>query len=347
MSKPIKVGIVGYGYASKTFHAPFLAMLEEFELTTISSSDASKVHADHPNVKVVSTPEELLADTEIELVVIPTPNDTHYPLACKALAAGKHVVVDKPFTLNVKEAEDLQQRAEKAGKLLSVYHNRRWDSGYRTVKKILQDGCLGEIKYYESHFDRFRPVVRQRWREANIPGAGIWYDLGPHVIDQVLQYFGKPKAITVDLGIIRPGAEAVDYFHAMLDYADKKVVLHSTTVAAAPMPIYTIHGMKGSYVKYGLDTQEDALKSGAIPQGEHWGEDPNHGVVTLSQGDEMVAKPWNNEKGNYGGYYEAIYDAIRLGKPNPVTPSEAIDIMKLIEAGMQSAKEKRTIENIF
>ncbi|VEB69972.1 Uncharacterized oxidoreductase ydgJ [Providencia rustigianii] len=347
MSKPIKVGIVGYGYASKTFHAPFLAMLDGFELTTISSSDANKVNIDFPDVKVVATPEQLFADPEIELVVIPTPNDTHYPLARDALAAGKHVVVDKPFTLSVEEAVKLKEQAEKAGKLLSIYHNRRWDSGFRTVQKILRDGCLGEIKYYESHFDRYRPVVRQRWREADIPGAGIWYDLGPHVIDQVLQYFGKPTGITVDLGIIRPGAQAVDYFHAMLEYGDKKVVLHSTTLAAAPMPIYTIHGMQGSYVKYGLDTQEDALKGGAIPQGEHWGEDPNLGIVTLSQDDDIVSKPWPNEKGNYGGYYDAIYDAIRLGKPNPVTPNEAIDIMKLIEAGIASAQQKRTIENIF
>ncbi|MGO2333893.1 oxidoreductase [Providencia sp.] len=347
MSKPIKVGIIGYGYASKTFHTPFLARLAGFELTAISSSDPSKVKADWPNINVVSSPEAIFADPEIELVVIPTPNDTHYPLSRDALAAGKHVVVDKPFTLNVEEALKLKQQAEKAGKLLSIYHNRRWDSGFRTVKKLLQDGCLGEIKYYESHFDRFRPVVRQRWREADIPGAGIWYDLGPHLLDQVLQYFGKPKGITVDLGKIRPGAEAVDYFHAMLEYADKKVVLHSTILAAAPMPIYIIHGMKGSYVKYGLDTQEDCLKNGLFPQDESWGEDQNKGIVTLSQGDEFITQEWSNEKGNYGGYYEAIHDAIRLGKANLVTPNEAIDIMKLIEAGILSAKEKRTIEVIF
>ena len=347
MSKPIKVGIVGYGYASKTFHAPFLARLEGYDLTTISSSDADKVKADWPNVNVVSSPDALFADPEIELVVIPTPNDTHYPLSRDALAAGKHVVVDKPFTLNVEEALKLKEQADKAGKLLSIYHNRRWDSGFLTVQKILREGGLGDIKYYESHFDRFRPVVRQRWREADIPGAGIWYDLAPHLLDQVLQYFGKPKGITVDLGKIRPGAQATDYFHAMLEYDDKKVVLHSTTLAAASMPIYTIHGMKGSYVKYGLDTQEDSLKQGAYPQDETWGIDPNNGIVTLSQGDDLISQEWPNEKGNYGGYYVAIHDAIRHGKPNPVTPNEAIDIMKLIEAGIISAREKRTVESIF
>ncbi|MGG4607133.1 oxidoreductase [Providencia sp. Me31A] len=347
MSKPIKVGILGYGYASKTFHAPFLGTLEGYDLTSISSSDPSKVKADWPDVNVAASPEAIFADKDIELVVIPTPNDTHFPLAQAALAAGKHVVVDKPFTLDVAQAEQLKLQAEKAGKLLSVYQNRRWDSGFLTVKKILQEGCLGDIKYYESHFDRYRPAVRQRWREANIPGAGIWYDLGPHLLDQVLQYFGKPTAITADLAMIRPNAQAVDYFHTILQYADKKVVLHATTLAAAPMPIYVIHGMNGSYVKYGLDTQESCLKNGAKPEGVNWGVDSNTGNVTLSQNDELITQPWPNEKGNYGGYYHAIYKAIRNGEANPVTPSEAIDIMKLIEAGIRSATEKRTIESIF
>lgn len=347
MSKPIKVAIIGYGYASKTFHAPFLGILEGYDLTTISSSDPSKVKADWPNIHVAASPEAVFADKDIELVVIPTPNDTHFPLAQAALAAGKHVVVDKPFTLDVSQAEQLKQQAEQAGKLLSVYHNRRWDSGFLTVKKILEEGKLGDIKYYESHFDRYRPLVRQRWREADIPGAGIWYDLGPHLLDQVLQYFGRPLGINVDLAMIRPNAQAVDYFHAVLQYADKKVVLHATTLAAAPTPIYVIHGMNGSYVKYGLDPQEDCLKAGQRPEGTDWGVDTNMGSVTLSQGDELITQSWPNQRGNYGGYYQGIYDAIRHGKPNPVTPSEAIDIMKLIEAGIRSAKEKRTIEAIF
>ncbi|CAK7055373.1 oxidoreductase [Providencia huaxiensis] len=347
MSKPIKVGVIGYGYASKTFHASFLGFLKEYDLTAISTSDPNKVKADWPNVNVVASPEAIFADNDIELVVIPTPNETHFPLAKAALSAGKHVVVDKPFTLDVAQAEQLKQQAEQSGKLLSIYHNRRWDSGFLTVKKILQDGCLGDIKYYESHFDRYRPMVRQRWREANIPGSGIWYDLGPHLLDQVLQYFGKPMGITADLAMIRPNAEAVDYFHVILQYATKKVVLHATTLAAAPMPIYVIHGMNGSYVKYGLDPQEDCLKSGMKPEGEKWGVDDNTGIVTLSQGEALITQPWPNEKGNYGGYYQAIYDAIRHNKPNPVTPSEAIDIMKLIEAGIRSATEKRTIESIF
>ena len=344
MSKAIKVGIVGYGYASKTFHAPFIANMDGYELVAISSSDPNKVKADWPDMTVVSSPESLFSNPDIELIVIPTPNDTHYPLAQEALAAGKHVVVDKPFTVTVDEAELLKQQAENAGLLLSVYHNRRWDSGFLTMKKLLADGRLGDIKYYESHFDRYRPAVRQRWREAAGAGGGIWYDLGPHLLDQVLQFFGQPQSITADLAMIRPGAEAVDYFHATLDYADKKVVLHSTTVAAAEQPVYIVHGMEGSYVKFGLDIQEDHLKVGEKPQGEDWGVDKRNGIVTLSRNDELSQQEWPNEKGNYGGYYQAIYDAIRHGKPNPVTAEQAINVMKLIEAGELSAKNRQTIE---
>ncbi|EKT56183.1 oxidoreductase [Providencia sneebia] len=347
MSAPIKVGIIGYGYASKTFHVPFIVTLPEYQLTAISSSNPEKVTADWPEVAVVSTPEQLFSNPEIDLIIIPTPNDTHYPLASAALAAGKHVVVDKPFTITVEEAELLKQQAIKAGKLLSIYHNRRWDAGYLTLKKLLADGCLGDIKYYESHFDRYRPMTRQRWRESSVAGGGIWYDLGPHLLDQALQFFGKPQSITADLAMIRPGAEAVDYFHVILNYSDKKVILHSTTVAAAETPLYVVHGMNGSYVKYGLDSQEECLKNGMLPTGAEWGIDPKNGSVTLSQNDELVTTEWVNEKGNYGGYYLEIYEAIRHGAKNPVLPQEAIDIMRLIEAGILSAQEKRTVNVEF
>ncbi|MDE9539170.1 oxidoreductase [Xenorhabdus bovienii] len=343
MSDFLKVGLVGYGYASKTFHAPLIAGTSNVELVAISSSDTEKVRKDWPTVTVVSSPEALFSDPDIDLIVIPTPNDTHYPLAQKALAAGKHVVVDKPFTITVEEAEALKKQAEEANLLLSVFHNRRWDAGFLTVKSLIQENRLGKLKYYESHFDRYRPVVRQRWREAARAGGGIWYDLGPHLLDQAVQLFGKPHAITVDLGMIRPNAEAVDYFHAQLNYPDLKVVLHATTVAAAESPIYILHGMEGSYVKYGLDTQEERLKAGERPPRTDWGYDVRDGSVTLSQEDDLITQIIPTLPGNYGAYYAAIRDAIVAGKPNPVTANEAILIMKLIEAGEKSAKEQRTI----
>ncbi|PHM74204.1 oxidoreductase [Xenorhabdus kozodoii] len=343
MSDFLKVGLVGYGYASKTFHAPLIAGTPNIELVAISSSDSDKVKKDWPAISVVSSPDVLFNDPNIDLIVIPTPNDTHYPLAQKALAAGKHVVVDKPFTITVEQAHSLKEQAEEANLLLSVFHNRRWDSGFLTVKSMIKENKLGALKYYESHFDRYRPAVRQRWREAAGAGSGIWYDLAPHLLDQAVQLFGKPQAITTDLGMIRPNAETADYFHAQLTYPDLKVVLHATMLAAAESPIYTLHGMAGSYTKYGLDPQEERLKAGKRPPRADWGYDARDGYVTLSQEDNLVTNVIPTVPGNYGAYYAAIRDAILFGKPNPVTASEAILIMKLIEAGEKSAKEQRTI----
>ncbi|EQB99382.1 oxidoreductase [Photorhabdus temperata] len=343
MSDLLKVGLVGYGYASKTFHAPLIAGTAGVRLVAISSSNAEKVKSDWSNIAVVSHPEDLFNDPEIDLIVIPTPNDTHYPLAQKALAAGKHVVVDKPFTITVEQAESLKQQAEQAGLLLSVFHNRRWDSGFLTIKSLIRENRLGKLRYFECHFDRYRPVVRQRWREAAGEGSGIWYDLGPHLLDQAVQLFGKPQSITADLGMIRPNAEAVDYFHVLLNYPDIKVVLHATTLAAAESAVYTLHGMEGSYVKYGLDPQEERLKVGERPPQADWGYDIRDGVVTLSREDELVTEYIPTLPGNYSAYYAAIRDAITIGKPNPVTASEAIQIMKLIEAGTESAKQQRTV----
>lgn len=343
MSDFLKVGLIGYGYASKTFHAPLIAGTPNVQLVAISSSDAEKVKKDWPTVSVTSSPETLFNDPNIDLIVIPTPNDTHYPLAQKALAAGKHVVVDKPFTITVEQAESLRKQAEEANLLLSVFHNRRWDSGFLTVKSLIKENKLGALKYYEAHFDRYRPAVRQRWREAAGAGSGIWYDLAPHLLDQAVQLFGKPKAITVDLGMIRPNAETEDYFHAQLTYPDLKVVLHATMLAATESPIFTLHGMAGSYIKYGLDPQEERLKAGEMPPRADWGYDARDGSVTLSQGEDLITQVIPTLPGHYGAYYAAIRDAILFGKPNPVTASEAILIMKLIEAGEKSAKEQRTI----
>ncbi|PHM45421.1 putative oxidoreductase [Xenorhabdus mauleonii] len=343
MSDFVKVGLVGYGYASKTFHAPLIAGTPNVELVAISSSDAEKVKKDWPAVSVVSSPEALFNDPAIDLIVIPTPNDTHFPLAQKALAAGKHVIVDKPFTITVEQAESLKKQAEESNLLLSVFHNRRWDSGFLTVKSLLEENTLGALKYYESHFDRYRPAVRQRWRESAAIGGGIWYDLAPHLLDQAVQLFGKPQAINVDLGMIRPNAETADYFHAQLNYPDLKIVLHASMLVAAESPIFTLHGMAGSYMKYGLDPQEECLKAGERPLRADWGYDARDGVVTLSQGEDLITQVIPTIPGNYGVYYAAIRDAILFGKPNPVTADEAILIMKLIEAGDKSAREQRAV----
>ena len=343
MSDSIRVGLIGYGYASKTFHAPLIAGTPGMTLAAVSSSDATKVHADWPTVPVVSEPKHLFNDPDIDLIVIPTPNDTHFPLAKAALEAAKHVVVDKPFTVTLSQARELDALARSSGRLLSVFHNRRWDSDFLTVKALLSEGTLGEIVYFESHFDRFRPQVRNRWRELAGPGSGIWYDLAPHLLDQTVNLFGLPVSMTVDLAQLRPGAQTTDYFHAILSYPQRRVVLHGTMLAAAESARYIIHGTRGSYVKFGLDPQEDRLKNGErLPQ-EDWGYDMRDGVVTKVEGETLVEETLLTSPGNYPAYYAAVRDALNGTGENPVPASQAIQIMELIELGIESAKHRATL----
>lgn len=343
MSDSIRVGLIGYGYASKTFHAPLIAGTPGMALAAVSSSDATKVHADWPTVPVVSEPKHLFNDPNIDLIVIPTPNDTHFPLAKAALEAGKHVVVDKPFTVTLSQARELDALAKSLGRLLSVFHNRRWDSDFLTVKALLSEGTLGEITYFESHFDRFRPQVRNRWREQAGPGSGIWYDLAPHLLDQAVNLFGLPVSMTVDLAQLRPGAQTTDYFHAVLSYPQRRIVLHGTMVAAAESARYIIHGTRGSYVKFGLDPQEDRLKNGErLPQ-EDWGYDMRDGVVTKVEGETLVEETLLTSPGNYPAYYAAVRDALNGTGENPVPARQAIQIMELIELGIESAKHRATL----
>ncbi|HCF6465696.1 MULTISPECIES: oxidoreductase [Klebsiella] len=343
MSDAIRVGLIGYGYASKTFHAPLISGTPGMTLAAVASSDENKVHADWPAMPVVSGPERILNDPNIDLVVIPTPNDTHFPLAKAALEAGKHVVVDKPFTVTLSQARELEALAISGGRLLSVFHNRRWDSDFLTVKALINEGLLGEVGYFESHFDRYRPQVRNRWREQGGPGSGIWYDLAPHLLDQVVNLFGLPVSMQVDLAQLRPGSQSTDYFHAVLAWPQRRVVLHGTLVAAAETARFIIHGSRGSYVKYGLDPQEERLKSGErLPQ-EDWGYDMRDGVLTRAEGENITEESWLTLPGNYPAYYAAIRDALNGSGTNPVPASQAIQIMELIELGLESARHRTTL----
>ncbi|NKI72863.1 oxidoreductase [Dickeya sp. CFBP 2040] len=344
MTDIIRVGLLGYGYASKTFHAPLIAATPGMTLAAVSSSDEGKVQADWPSMQVVREPQTLFNDPDIDLIVIPTPNDTHFPLARQALIAGKHVVVDKPFTVTLSQARELRQLAEHTGKLLSVFHNRRWDSDFLTLTQLLKTGTLGDVVYMESHFDRYRPQVRQRWREDGSEGSGIWYDLAPHLIDQVLQLFGFPVAIQADLAQLRPGSKAVDYFHATLIYPQRRVVVHGTMLAAAPGARYVVHGTQGSYVKFGLDTQEEQLKAGETPQDHgHWGQDHHDGTLTLHCDGVLATQTVPTLPGHYQSYYAGIRDALLGRGDNPVPVEQAINVMELIELGVASNEQKKAM----
>jgi scyllo-inositol 2-dehydrogenase (NADP+) len=344
MAQNIGIGLIGYGFAGKTLHAPLINATEGLTLAAVSSSHADIVRADLPGVAVAADPTEIINNPAVELVVIPTPNETHFPLAKQVLLAGKHVIVDKPFTVTLSQAQELRTLAEDRNVLLSVFHNRRWDSDFLTVQQLIRDGELGDVLYLQSQYDRFRPEVMPRWREQPGAGSGIWYDLAPHLIDQIVVLFGMPVAINAELVLLRPGALTDDYFHATLIYPQRRVVLHGCMSAAAQTPRFTIHGTKGSYTKFGLDSQEANLKKGVYPPQPDWGVDPLDGVLTLPQQDgTFIDRTVPTVPGNYPAYYAAIRDAIRGHGSNPVTASAAINVMELIELGILSSEQKKTL----
>lgn len=339
----LRVGLVGYGFAGQTFHAPVLASVPGLSLVAVASSKPERVHADWPDVAVAPDADALYARDDIDLVVIAAPNEAHHPLAAAALRAGKHVVVDKPFVLDAAQARELADLARVRGRVLSVYQNRRHDADFLTLRDLLASGTLGRPVYFESHFDRFRPEVRERWRERDVPGAGLWLDLGSHLVDQAVQLFGRPDGLRLDTAALRDGAVVEDHFHAVLRYdtgpsAPLRVVLHATTLAAHAAPRYVLHGTKGSYVKHGVDPQEDALRAGQRPGADDWGVDPQPGELKVAAFENWFADHTvPNRRGNYADYYAAIRDAIHGTGPNPVPPEQAIELMELLDQGRRSA----------
>lgn len=340
-SRELRVALLGYGYAGQTFHLPLLTHVKGLRVTHVVSS---KQKLRLPGIRVTPATEEVFGDPQLDLVVIATPNDSHFPLARAALLGGKNVVVDKPFTTTVAEARELIALAKKSRLLLSVFHNRRWDADYLTVKRLLHENRLGEVMHFESHFDRFRPQVQDRWRERAGPGSGVWFDLGSHLADQALQLFGAPDFIYADLAAQRPGATTTDYFHVAMEYNVSRVILHASSLVAAETPRFALHGARGSYMKYGLDTQEEALKQGQVPGGRGWGNDPRQGTLFAPKGKSVHSRSVPNLRGNYLAYYEAVRDALLHGKLNPVPPEEALQVMQVLETGEESARLGKKIK---
>lgn len=343
MAPSLNVALTGYGFVGRIFHAPLISAVPGLTLHTVVSSNPDAVRADFPEAHVVPSLDAALANGAIDLVVIATPNTLHAPQAHASLEAGKHVVVDKPFTITTGEAEALIAQAERAGRVLSVFHNRRYDSDFLTLRQLVQDGALGTVTQFESHFDRFRPDVRGRWREQAGPGAGLWYDLGPHLVDQALQLFGTPVGITLDLEMQRENAETDDYFHALLRYPRLRVVLHGSALMVAHDLRYAVHGTRGSFMKQGLDSQEDALKAGRTPGDAHWGVDPRPGTLVTMDGDDVVTRTITGPPGDYVAYYAAVRDCIAGTGANPVTGDEALRVMQVIEAGLRSVAGRREV----
>jgi predicted dehydrogenase len=336
----IRVGLIGYGYAGKTFHAPLIAATPGLQLACIASSDAAKVHADWPKLDVAIDAAALIARDDIDLVVVAAPNDTHAPLARAALRAGKHVVVDKPFALNLDEARELIALAGENDRLLSVFHNRRWDSDFLGVRQMIADGLLGRVVHFESHIDRYRPEVRRRWREGAGPGAGLWFDLGPHLIDQALQLFGMPERVQANLATQRSGALSEDWAHVVLGYArGLRVILHAGMLVAGGSPRFVVHGERGSLIKRNADGQEAQLKAGVVPGSDGWGVDAD--AMQFHDGATMRDIP--TPAGDQRRYYLGIERALRGLGPNPVTAQEALAVMLVLESASHSAREGRTM----
>ncbi|MBJ6121971.1 oxidoreductase [Sphingomonas mollis] len=328
ISLPIRVGLIGYGFSGKTFHAPLIASVPGLTLAAVASSDAAKVRADFPDVVVHADPLALIAAGDIDLVVVATPNDTHAPLARAAISAGRNIVVDKPFTLDLDEARDLLALAAAHGVLLSVFHNRRWDSDFLTIRAAIDGGVVGDVTHFESHYDRFRPTVRDRWRERAGVGSGVWFDLGPHLVDQALSLFGVPDRVQGSLAAQRPGAVTDDWAHAILDYGDRRVVLQATMLAAGGTARFTVHGTGGSMIKRFADRQEEQLLGGMCPGEPDWGEDSDPLLIHRVGGTERrPALP-----GDQRAYYRGIAAALAGKGRNPVEPVEALAVMAVVEA---------------
>jgi scyllo-inositol 2-dehydrogenase (NADP+) len=340
--KKIQVGLIGYGLAGSVFHAPLIASVDRLHLAAVASSRTDQITGDFPGTRIVATPEELFADPNIELIVVASPNTTHYELARRALRAGKHVVVDKPVTTTVREADSLIALAEDRNLTLSVFQNRRWDNDFRTVKHCIEEGTLGQVYFFESHFDRFRPAIKTGWRETPEKGSGVLYDLGAHLIDQTLHLFGLPEAVTADVLAQRPEARVDDYFHLVLHYQERRAVLHASTLVRNPGPRFSVHGDGGSFTKYGLDGQEDALKAGKRPGAADWGRDQSEyfGTLVTADGSRHTVETL---PGTYQEFYKAIASTIRDGAPVPVKASDARDTLMILEAALRSAAERRTV----
>jgi len=342
----IQTALLSYGLSGKVFHAPFVSSTPGLSLYGVWERSRKAVATDYPGTRSFDRLEDLLADRAISLVVVNTPNQTHYEYARQCLEAGKHVIVEKPFTVRAAEAEALVALAAAKKLFLSVYQNRRYDSDFRTVKKLVGEGLLGEIVEASFHFDRFREELSAKaHKETPAGGAGIVYDLGAHIIDQALCLFGRPSAVFADIRMLRPGTRVDDYFEILLYYGRLRVRLHSSYFVREQGPGYILHGTRGSFLKSRSDVQEERLAAGARPGGADWGREAAGSLSLLhtETGNGLLREHYAVERGDYGDYFREVAAALEGRAPNPVPGEAGIDVIRVIEAAFQSEKEGRKI----
>ena len=345
--QPINTALLSFGMSGQVFHAPFLQVHEGFNLYAVWERTKNLAEQKYPSVKTYRTLEELLNDEAIELVVVNTPSITHYEYAKKCLQANKNIIVEKPFTAIVEEGEELIALAKEKNKLLSVYQNRRYDSDYKVIKKIVEENLLGELIEAEFHYDRYNEQLSYKvHKETPTPGVGIVYDLGSHLIDQALQLFGMPKNVFADIDIVRPNSKVDDYFELLMFYNHFRVRIHSSLLVREQLPAYILHGRKGSFIKAKTDVQEVALQAGKIPNTPDWGKEPENekGLLHTEINGKISKEYIPSSQGNYMEYYDGIYKAMRLQQPLPVTAEEGLNVIRIITAAHKSSQQKTVIK---
>ena len=345
--KPISTALLSYGMSGLVFHAPLLKAHSGFDLSTIVQRKSFSAQNRWPNIRIVQRIEDVIQDQAIELVVINTPNETHFDFTRKALETGKHVIVEKPFTVTSKEANDLIELAKEKKKVITVFQSRRWDGDFLTVKKVIENKLIGKLVEFEAHYDRFRNYIEPNtWKEEKAIGTGILYNLGSHMLDQILVLFGMPVEVDARVGIQRPGGQVDDFYDIRLHYKGFHAIVKSSYLVREQGPRYMLHGTEGSFTKYGTDLQEQALKDGGVPGSPGWAVESKEfwGKLNTSIGAVHMEGNIETIPGNYLGFYQNVYEAIREGKPLDVKPEESRDVIKLIEVCYESNQLHKAIK---
>lgn len=340
--KKISTAVISHGISARTFHIPFILTHHGFHLRTVMERTGNTAADKYPWIFTARTIEDVIEDPEIELVVICSPNTTHYPYASAAMEAGKHVIVEKPFTNTTAEAKELISIAKETNRICAVYQNRRYVADFLTMKKIIDEGLIGEPREFFAHYDRFRPHPRTYglWREEPLPGSGIFYDLGPHLIDQALVLFGMPQFIRADIRSMKPYSKVDDYFDVRLEYENLIVTLHASMLVREMGPRYMIHGTMGSFIKSGEDPQEELLKLGKMPDTIDWGKEPeeNYGLLHTEINGNIIREKYPSLQGGYQLFYENVFNAIRKNYPLQETPEDGYRVISIIEHAFEASR---------
>lgn len=348
MSKPIVTAIASFGMSGVVFHGPSLKVLpQQFKIHKILERTKNKSAERYPEAIIVRSYDEILNDPEVELVIVNTPDYLHFDMARQAIEAGKHVVVEKPFTKTSDDARELIALAKKKGVILTVYQNHRFDNGFLTLKKILAEKLLGRLVEYEAHYDRYRNFIQEgSWKEDGDERTGVLFNLGSHIVDQSLVLFGAPKAVTAHLNVLRTGGRTTDNFDIRLHYNQFNVILRTSYLVREMGPQYILHGTEGSFVKMGSDPQEEMLKVHHLPNEPKWGEDlqANWGTLNTSVNGLHFQGQVESIPGNYADFFVNLHGAIREGKELFVKPEEALTTIRVLEACLESNHLKKTID---